>query len=269
MHRFKARIRRYRVQPRPKVRSRRRVEFAAVLAIVLLGGAAVVIAPRLLRQMPDLSSLSELPGRLYPRAFVLEGAPETLEAEFTAALDAAPGGPAARAAALRSRYPVLRSVRVTRDWLARRLRFKVALREPLALASRDGRPRGFIAADGEVFTAPAGLFPGPLPEAELGGADAAERRRLARALAELRGATSLPSGLSRIAWAPRLDGWEVRLEDGTLILWGDLRWTIQKADRLRQVLGDARAADAGALTADLRYFEDGKIYVRPSLQASL
>ncbi|MBI5882815.1 MAG: cell division protein FtsQ [Elusimicrobia bacterium] len=263
MHRYKARIRRFRVQTRPKVRSRKRMEFTAVLALVVLAAAAVLTAPRLLSHLPDLSDLA---ARAYPSAFVMEGVPEALEGAFSAVLGAAQGSPASRAAELRSRHKVVRSVRVSRDWLARRIRFKVELRRPLARVVQGGRGRGYLAIDGEVFTAPEGLFSAPLPEVDLGGADRGERRRLAQCVADL--AAGLPSALARMSWAPRLEGWEARLSDGTTVLWGDLRWTGQKAARLRQVLEDAGTA-AIPMTADLRYFEDGKIFVRPSLQASL
>ncbi|MBI5623204.1 MAG: cell division protein FtsQ [Elusimicrobia bacterium] len=266
MHRYKARIKRYRVQTRPKVRSRRRLEVVAVLSVLVLGAGAALTAPRLLRHLPRPSELS---ARLYPRSFVLVGAPEVLAAAFSETLESAPGGPAARASELKSRHQIVRSVRVSRDWLARRVRFKVELRRPMARLAQDGKARGFLAADGELFTAPEGLFTEALPEVEVGGADRVERRRLAACISDLVASGGLPSALARMSWAPRLDGWEIRLEDGTTVLWGDLRWTGEKALRLKQVLEDARGADAGALTADLRYFEDGKIFVRPSLQASL
>ncbi|MBI4677104.1 MAG: hypothetical protein HY748_05925 [Elusimicrobia bacterium] len=270
MHRFKAQIRRYRVQTRPRVRSRRIRESLAVSALLVLAAAAALTVPRLLRDLPDSS---ELVGRLMPRAFVLEGVPPELQASFSSALDAASGLPRSRAALLKSRYPIVRAVGFSRDWPNRRIRFKVELREPLARVVRDGRALGYLAADGVVFTAPDGIFPDVRPDVDVGSADAAERLRLARCLEGMGAKGSLPA-LERMTWAPRLEGWEARFEDGTTVLWGDLRWTEAKALRLRQALEDFRktlplGAATGALTADLRYFEDGKIFVRPSPQTNL
>lgn len=266
MHRYRAQIRRYRVETRSRVRSHRRIEVLAILCLAALAGGAAVTVPSLLRQLPDSAELAE---RLYPRAFVLEGVPASLEPSFAAVLEGASGGPGARAAQLRSRFPIVRSVRAGRDWFARRVRFKVELRRPVARVVRGGQPQGYLSAEGEVFTAPEGLFPEVRPDVELGAADAAERRRLGKCVEALAGPEALAASLVKMAWDPRQEGWRASLEDGTTVLWGDLRWSAAKAARLKQVLEDARGAAEGALTADLRYFEDGKIFVRPSLQAEL
>ncbi|MBI5210749.1 MAG: hypothetical protein HY927_12335 [Elusimicrobia bacterium] len=265
MRRYKAQIRRYRVSTRPKLRSRRLREFAAVAFLLVLGGAAALTLPRLSAEFPGWPEIAR---RAFPGPFVVVGVPASLEEPFSRTLAQAEGTSYAKAARLKASFPGVRAVRVRHDWIERRVRFEVEMRQALAKVVHGGRLRGHLAADGSVFMAPEELRPAVLPEVDLEGADAAERRRVAEFLAGFGGTGGVPGTLERMGFVSKAEGWEARLADGTTVFWGDLRWTAEKVARLKQVLEDSRRTLQGALTADMRYFEDGKIYVRLSRPSS-
>ena len=54
------------------------------------------------------------------------------------------------------------------------------------------------------------------------------------------------------------------LADGTKVLWGRLEWTREKLSRLSEAVADARSKEPGAFSADLRWFEDGKVLLTPA-----
>ncbi|MBI4347031.1 MAG: hypothetical protein HY553_09265 [Elusimicrobia bacterium] len=228
------------------------------------------------RRLPHPStwlSLVPVPELFRVERVVSHGAPEAVAPLLDAALAERAGRPwsplegAAVEEALLARFPFLEAASADRDWSARAVTVTVLLRTPIARARRNGRDAGWLAEDGLVFEAPAGAYP-PLdvPEADLG---TLTDPRLP-ALAELvrRAATELPSKTSRFAYRSAEDGWLVAAADGTTLAWGGLDWTAEKLSRLQQVLGDAAPRFGGGLTADLRYFEDGKILVRPAPSAA-
>lgn len=143
----------------------------------------------------------------------------------------------------------------------------VSLRRPVAvLPAAAGGPAGdsarFLAADGAVFEAPAGVFSvEDLPRVDPGETGAGDLDKLVLFL-NAAGGEALPARLVRMEASRDGGGWTGTLDDGTRLLWGRLRWTEEKLRRLRAVLADARPRFEGALTADLRHFEDGKIFVR-------
>lgn len=113
-----------------------------------------------------------------------------------------------------------------------------------------------LSEDGLIFESRG--FAGVVPdvEADVAKAPQDERRALGVFLMET------PVAVSRMRFVSAEDGWEALLADGTKVLWGGLQFTREKAERLRQALDDARAQQAGEFTADLRYFEDGRILLR-------
>ncbi len=102
-----------------------------------------------------------------------------------------------------------------------------------------------------------------MPELELdrlpAGRDLAEVSRLLEAA---RRPQALPSRLARLGFEPG-EGWTAVLADGTRLRWGRMRWTEEKLLRLREVLEDAVPRFGSELGLDLRYFEQGRIIVRP------
>ena len=228
---------RHRVALRPKARARklrRVVLLAAAVGIVAAVIAGAGLAGReIWRTIPAVAVKME--------AASVEGAPEPLNAELNAWLAAHPG---AQAADLMKAFPVLAHVQEGRSG------WRVVLRKPVARTA-DG---ALLAADGAVFKA--GFLDAPAVEVEVAKAPEDERKALAAFLAET------PVSVSRMKFVSDDDGWEALLSDGTRVLWGGLKFTREKAERLKQALEDARAKQPGEFLADLRYFEDGRILLR-------
>ena len=263
------------------MRRRRLAAAAAVSALLVLGGAAVLTLRHISR------NFSGLPGfwaRLGPRieSVTVAGAPEELTREIEAYLSGEGGAAvSSRVAELGERFTCLRTVRVSRDWRGRSARVDVALRRALGAVRRRGRPIGFLDETGGVFASAPALYPEARLALDVEDADSSQLRALAGGLSVLGGAEDLPSPVERVRFRSPYEGWEVFLADGTRVLWGDFRWTREKLSRLQEALADARRSsldepagaslggqrspfrDGDAIIADLRYFEDGRVLLRP------
>lgn len=254
--------RRLHVATRPKVRRQRLRLLAACAAILALGGMAAITLRHLGRSLPAWPGMAGLLHSHIASAEVV-GAPAELAAAMDDFLHGAGAEPdmSARIAALPGRFPCLRSVSVHRDRLRHSARITVSLRRAVGRVTRAGRAEGFLDADGQAFDAPPPLYPDARLEIEPADADAAQLRALA-AVVEAWTRAELPSPLQRVRYRSA-EGWELGLEDGTRILWGELKWTAEKLLRLNEALADARSRWPGVFTADLRYFEDGRVLLRP------
>jgi len=164
---------------------------------------------------------------------------------------------------LLERFPCLGDLDYSRSWADHRVSLHASMRRPLARTASKGKPAGLLWENGVVFDPPwaeasvDGLplvdIGGKPPDAELGG--------LADLLKAVSGPDAVPAALLEAAYEPG-DGWALQLADGTRLLWGKSGWTEEKLARLRQVLADAKPRFGRTLTADLKHFEDGKIFVR-------
>ncbi|MEQ1920025.1 MAG: cell division protein FtsQ/DivIB, partial [Elusimicrobiota bacterium] len=96
-------------------------------------------------------------------------------------------------------------------------------------------------------------------------ASSGELSALAREWPVLSAAGSFPAPLTGMSYASPENGWEASLADGTKVLWGRLEWTREKLSRLSEAVADARAKEPGAFSADLRWFEDGKVLLKPAV----
>lgn len=255
---------------RPKVR-RGRLRQAAMLSLILVLGATAALTLRHINRTMLLPRLAYkgTPRAAQPRAFFrgdkisveLSGMPESLGAAVLAYWNSqAQASLAERTKAVKSRFPCLKEPRVRRQWLRRSAQVRLEAR---ACAARIAGGVRYLSDAGEVFEACPGLAPEGLVELEPGRADDKSLRELARALAAAVKPGVLASPLARARWISPSDGWEAELADGTTVRWGDLAWTSDKLMRLRQVIADARLDHPGRLAVDLRYFEDGKILVKP------
>lgn len=253
--------RRFRVVARPQARVRRARAAAAAAATLLLGGLAFVAARRAAAdfRLPR-------PAPLAPGQVVVE-APEPLRSLAQAVADAAPGSLAEKAAAVAAKFPCVAEARPRRAWTEKRATIALTLRRPVAPATRRGAPAGYLGEDGTSFAAPEGVFVLTGPSAELDGAPAAEAAALAREWPALSAPGAFPAPLVAMAWRGAEAGWEARLEDGAVVAWGRLEWTREKLARLAEAVADAKTREPGSFSADLRWFEDGKVLLRASAPA--
>ncbi|HET8733154.1 MAG TPA: cell division protein FtsQ/DivIB, partial [Anaeromyxobacteraceae bacterium] len=198
-----------------------------------------------------------------PEAAAVAGVGEPLLSLAQAAADSVDGTAGEKAAELKRRFPCVADASVRRPWGEKRATITLALKSAVAPALRRGRPAGVLGADGSVFSAPEGVYRLAGPSADVGDASEDDRRALAREWPALTAEGAMPAPLEEMVWRSPEDGWEARLQDGTTVAWGRLDWTKEKLARLAEALADARAKAPGAFAADLRWFEDGKVLLKP------
>jgi hypothetical protein len=258
--------RRHRVVLRPKVRRRRMRLVAVAAAVAVLAGTAGLTVRHLWRGLP---SLPKLLGRLDPRveSVTVSGAPALLAGPMASYLNDPTDSFRDRLAGFSRRFPAVKTWQVRRDWPGRSARVEVTLRRAVASVRREGRPAGFLDEAGVSFEAPAELYPEARLAVEADGAGAEQLRGLPAVLEAFARDADLPAPAAQVAFRSAYEGWEVRLQDGTQVLFGDLRWTREKLSRLHEALSDARggASAVAPMLADLRYFEDGRVLLRPMM----
>lgn len=259
MSSFELQRRRYRVVARPKDRRRRVRAFAAVIAVAVLGSVAYLTVKKVAADftMPSPSSLARVD------AATVEG-PEPLRSLAQEVADAARGTAGDKAEAIKARFPSVADVKVRRAWTEKTATLTLVPRRAVAEATRKGKPAGFLGSDGVVFAAPEGSFVLTGPTVEVAGASAPELAALAREWPDLAAAGAFPAPLREMAFRSFEDGWEARLEDGAVVTWGRLEWTKEKLSRLSEAIADAKSKEPGVFSADLRWFEDGKVLLKPS-----
>lgn len=254
-------MRRHRVAVRSKVRGQRTRKAAAVACVAFLGISAAATIKHMKSEGVVIRDMIRYP---VPKSVTVEGAPEPLKGLLLAELTA--DGPSREdlSPRLLESFPCLAKAQLSRRWLRKEHVYRVALKTAAAPALRGGKPAGWLGDDGSVFSAPEGLFNiAAAPAVDVGSASAQELAEVARFARAASGSKSLLSPIARVRYLSPRDGWEVSFEDGVTALWGDLRWTDEKLARLREALLDARGQFPGALAADLRYFEDGRVLLRP------
>jgi hypothetical protein len=232
--------------------------------MALLGGAAGLTVRHLWRGLPPLPKLL---GRLDLRveSVSVSGVPAVLAGPITSYLNDPTDPFTDRLAGIPRRFPAVKAWQVRRDWSGRSAHVEVSLRRAVAILQRAGQPAGFLDEDGAAFAAPAELYPEVKLAVAAGSAADEQLKGLPAVLNSLAHDAVLPASAAQVAFRSDYEGWEVRLQDGTQVLWGDLRWTREKLSRLHEVFADAGggAAAAAPMVADLRYFEDGRVLLRP------
>lgn len=250
--------RRFRVVARPKERARR-VRVVAAFAVVAALGAIAFVTVR------KLAADFRLPAAAAARAdaaAVVEG-PEPFRGLAQAAADSVTGTAGDKAEAIKDRFPSVADVKVRRGWTEKTATLTLVVRRAVAAATRRGKPAGFLGDDGVVFAAPDGAFVLTGPTVEVEGAAAGDLAALGREWPVISASGAFPAPLQSLAYRSREDGWLARLQDGAEIQWGRLEWTKEKLSRLSEAVADARSKEPGAYSADLRWFEDGKVLLKP------
>ncbi|MBI3296648.1 MAG: hypothetical protein HYZ75_00685 [Elusimicrobia bacterium] len=269
-------MKRHRVRLRPKARAARRSTVGRAAGVAALAAAAALVLMLKPWERVSLPTVGWGPlGKfLAVESAVVQGVPPEAAHELEAALALVPGEPwgpfeaQRRAELLLERFAWLEQVSASRSWLRRSAFFMAVPRGAVAAVSgarRLGPGPAWLGEDGRLFSAPAGVVPAEgLPRLDLAGwPDGAELAPAARLIAAAAAPDALPANPSAFAYDAREKGWRVELEDGTRLVWGGPEWTPEKLVRLREVLADAGPRLGRGFTADLRYFEDGRILVRP------
>jgi len=249
--------RRFRVVARPKDRVRRVRALAAFAVTAALGAVAFVTVRKLAAEFraPVIAA--------GPEARAIVEGPEPLRGLAQAAADSTPGTAGDKAEALKARFPSLSDVRIRRNWTEKTATLTLIVRRAVASATKRGKSFGFLGDDGTVFEAPEGAFMITGPSVEVAGASAAELSALSREWPILSAAGAFPAALTHMSYSSPENGWEASLADGTKVQWGRLEWTREKLSRLSEAVADARAKEPGSFSADLRWFEDGKVLLKP------
>jgi hypothetical protein len=252
--------RRFRVVARPQERARRARLLGAFCAVALLGAIAVAAARHAVGfARPDGRAAA-------PESAVVDGVAEPLRSLAQAAADGAKGSAGEKAAALMAKFPCVADVSVRRAWGDKFSTLTLVLRRAVSPALRRGRAVGFLADDGTVFDAPEGVYRFSGPSVDVAGADSAELKALAREWPALSAEGAFPAPLSQMTYVAGQAAdayWEASLTDGTTVAWGRLDWTKEKLARLAEALTDARGKAPGTYAADLRWFGDGKVLLKP------
>ncbi|HVO33546.1 MAG TPA: hypothetical protein VMU17_06495 [Elusimicrobiota bacterium] len=157
---------------------------------------------------------------------------------------------------IRGQFPGVASVDVQRDLAAKRIRIRLQARTPLVRWNESG-----IDAQGVAFPISADAWP-QLPKVQL--ANAIPLNVLGPWLARLSRETAI---WDQTALISTVGSGEILVQTrmGAVVNWGapDPAAVGPKASALRQVLDDAHQHLGGASTADLRFFEDGRIIMKP------
>lgn len=259
--------RRFRVVARPQERARRARQLAACGAVVLLGAIAVAAARQAAGSLRGLRLHLPAASPAAPEPAVVAGVPEPFLSLAQAAADSVNGSAGEKAAALKGRFACVADVSIRRAWGDKAATLTPALRRAVAPVLRRGKAAGYLGDDGTVFDAPAGVYAPAGAGADVGDAPQSERRALAREWPALSAPGAMPAALSEMSYVSPEDGWTATLDDGTLVQWGRLEWTKEKLARLGEALQDARAKAPGAFSADLRWFGDGKVLLKPAGRA--
>lgn len=252
--------RRFRVVTRPQTRARR----ARAAAVVLALGALTLVAAAVVRHLAVSLPRTELARTLTRPGDAFVEASEPLRGLAQAVADKAGGSASRRAQAITDEFACVKEADVRRSWTEKRATILLTLRSPVAAATRKGKAYGYLGDDGLVFTAPEGVYALAGPVVEVGDAPVAELKAAAEQWGRLAAPGALPAPLERLAWRSGEDGWAAELSDGTAVLWGRLEFTTEKLARLAEALADAKRREDVPYSADLRWFEDGKVLLRPT-----
>jgi hypothetical protein len=160
-----------------------------------------------------------------------------------------------------NRYPAVESVHFEKDFLANRIVAHLEPRIPLVRWEDRGVDR-----EGTVFTLASQSWL-PLPKAVL--APATSLPALGRWLAEISRVSEVWEQVVAVSEDSRGEIW-LDMGTGTRVAWGppDVKRAQEKARGLATVLDDAHNRLSGAASADVRFFDEGRVIVKPKKAAN-
>jgi hypothetical protein len=152
--------------------------------------------------------------------------------------------------------PSLGAVRFEKHYLDNRIVARLEPRVPLVRWEKSGVDKNgvvFTLTSDRWQTLPKAVVPSPQSLPEIG-----------RWLAEVSRVPDLWNGVVAVSEDRRGEMW-LDMQTGTHIAWGppEPRNAQEKARYLAKVLSDASARLSGAATADVRFFEEGRVIVKP------
>lgn len=155
-----------------------------------------------------------------------------------------------------TKYPVVQSIRVEKNFSSKRVVVRIEPRKPIVIWRGSGVDR-----EGMVFPIVAGAW-SQLPQAEL--STAVSLPAMGRWLEKVSSITTLWSNVSNV-FVDSHGGLVLIMKTGTKVIWGTLEGEglENKARTLVRILDDAHQHFSGAATTDLRFFDEGRIIVRP------
>jgi hypothetical protein len=151
--------------------------------------------------------------------------------------------------------PAIKEVRFEKDFLRNQIRMRLVPRTPVLQTANQG-----MDTEGVLFPLPPGSW-NALPRATLNGFIHAHD--LGRWIAEME-KQSIWKQVAAVS-DDRMGDVAIDLQTGAHVFWGkpELFSVREKSAFLSQVLEDAHAHLGGAAQADLRFFDEGRIIVRP------
>lgn len=265
--------RKFRLNVRPKDRSRRRRRSLIAAGVCCAVAAFCFAGPRFWRWAEEYNRTKLK--LLLVTGVGVTGINEPVRSRVLGAADIGKGdlwtpAKAARLSVkLEKEFPFFARVDVSRRLFTGGVEIEVSLRTPVAELNRGGKNKEYLDAGGEAFSAPSGLYEGryvsvtaEVPENAL---KAESLSGLSEVIAEIQNSTAaLPSGLAAITMSSSAEGWKLVLNDGSEVAWGAFEFTREKMARLLQVFEDAKTRMPGPVRVDLSFFRDGRILLRPN-----
>lgn len=258
------RNRRYRVKVRFKVR-RRSLGIAGAVALAVFLSVSAVYGTRIAWDWLSPRFSRGLVKFKLERA-VVEVPAKSIETWISSHLAARRGEewtPADRdrfLAKVEKRYPYLRDVRISRNFLTGSLRFRAEVETVVAPVTRGGASC-YLGESGRFFSE---IYPEAVPGGIRAALPASPDSFPAAAgfLSRLNALSGLFDSRPVSLSCPSAEGpCRLALSDGSEVLWGGFEFTRAKILRLNEILEKSAARLKGPYKVDLRYFEDGRAVV--------
>jgi len=167
-------------------------------------------------------------------------------------------------------FPYLRDIKVRRDWFKKRLVVTAAPRRPVAALSFGGA-YSYLDADGTIYPTDPAVRPETLLCVTVSSpvASGVPVNFLSFVKEFTVAQKSMPHRAVSIQTNDDLSDARIELDDGSVVDWGAFTYTTQKVLRLAQAFARAGERFTGPFSVNMRFFEEGKILLKPSDASAL